>query len=146
MTTHTLGLCDWNAKLDKALLGARLIVSVQKGWNDVLPYARVLDDTLKTAATPDEEPQRNEQLLSILSKLGAELPEVDKSLTLLASKFGATVPQAYTEIRARLSGLAASASFQEFDAAVRESYPSKDEFAKAFDQYVKARQTRSGTG
>jgi hypothetical protein len=47
LTTHTLALCDWNAKLEKALLGARLIVSQQKGWDEVLPYARVLDDTLK---------------------------------------------------------------------------------------------------
>lgn len=140
LTTHTLGLCDWNAKLDKALLGARLIVSVQKGWNEVLPYARVLDDTLKTVATPDEEPQRNEQLLGILSKLNTELPETDKSLTMLASKLGSTVPQSFTETRARLSGLAVSTSFQEFDAAVRESYPSKEDFAKAFDQYSKGRQ------
>jgi hypothetical protein len=62
LTTHTLTLCEWNAKLDKALLGARLIVSVQKGWNEVLPYARVLDDSLKPVAMPDEELQRNEQL------------------------------------------------------------------------------------
>ena len=47
LTTYTLALCDWNATLERALLGARLILSVQKGWNDGLPYARVLDDSLK---------------------------------------------------------------------------------------------------
>ena len=142
LTTHALALCEWNAKLDKALLGARLIVSVQKGWNEVLPYARVLDDTLKPVATPDEEPQRNEQLLTILGKLKAELPEVNKSLTTLASKLGGIVPKSLTETCARLTGLAASASFQEFDAAVRESYPSRDDFVKAFEQYAKGRQLR----
>ena len=142
LTTHALALCEWNAKLDKALLGARLIVSVQKGWNDALSYARVLDDTLKPVATPDEEPQRNEQLLTILGKLKAELPEVTKSLTSLASKLGGAVPKSLTETFARLTGLASSASFQEFDAAVRESYPIRDDFAKAFDQYVKGRQLR----
>ena len=142
LTTHTLGQCDWNAKLDKALLGARVIVSVQKGWNEVLPYARVLDDTLKPVALPDEEPQRDEQLLGILSKLKAELPEVGKSLSMLASKFGATVPKTLTETIARLTGLAACTSYQEFDAAVRESYATKEDFASAFDQYVKGRQLR----
>jgi hypothetical protein len=142
LTTHALGLCEWNAKLDKALLGGRLIVSVQKGWNEVLPYARVLDDTLKPVATPDEEPQRNEQLLGILGKLKAEVPEVEKSLNTLASKLGGTVPKSLTETCARLAGLAAASSFQEFDAAVRESYPSRDDFAKAFDQYTKGRQLR----
>lgn len=142
LTTHALALCDWNAKLDKALLGARLIVSVQKGWNEALPYARVLDDALKPVATPDEEPQRNEQLLTILGKLRTELPGVDRSLNSLASKLGGFVPKSLTETYARLTGLAASASFQEFDAAVRESYPSRDDFAKAFEQYAKARQLR----
>ena len=142
LTTHALTLCEWNAKLDKALLGSRLIVSVQKGWNEVLPYARVLDDSLKTIATPDEEPQRNEQLLGILGKLKTELPEIEKSLTSLASKLGGNIPKTLSEIFARLSGLAATTSFQDFDAAVRESYQSQAEFAAAFDQYVKGRQLR----
>jgi hypothetical protein len=142
LTTHALALCDWNAKLDKALLGGRLIVSVQKGWNEVLPYARVLDDSLKPVATPDEEPQRNEQLLAILGKLKLEVPEVDKSLTALASKLSGSVPKALTETCARVTGLAASGSFQEFDAAVRESYPTRDDFAKAFDQYINGRLLR----
>jgi hypothetical protein len=141
LTTHALALCEWNAKLDKALLGARLIVSMQKGWNEVLPYARILDDTLKPA-TPDEEPQRNEQLLTTLGKLKGEVPEVQRSLATLASKLGGIVPKAHTEACARIIGLAASASFQEFDAAVRESYPARDDFSKAFDQYVKGRQLR----
>jgi len=142
LTTHALGLCEWNAKLDKALFGGRLIASVQKGWNEVLPYARVLDDTLKPVATPDEEPQRNEQLLGILSKFKAEVPEVEKSLNTLGSKLGGAVPKALTETYARLAGLAAADSFQEFDAAVRESYPSRDDFVKAFDQYTKGLQLR----
>jgi hypothetical protein len=142
LTTHVLTLCEWNAKLDKALLGARLIVSVQIGWNQVLPYARVLDDTLKTVATPDEEPQRNEQLLILLGNLKVEVPGIEKSLTALSSKLGGNIPKSLSETLARLSGLAVTTSFQEFDAAVRESYASRDDFAVAFDQYVKGRQLR----
>jgi hypothetical protein len=140
LTTHALALCEWNAKLDKALLGARIVVSVQKGWNEVLPYARILDDTFKTAATPDEEPLRNAELLVPLAKLTAELPEVEKHLGTLAPKLGGSVPKALTEIVQRLKALAATASFQEFDAAVRESYPTPEDFKAAFAQYGKGRQ------
>ena len=140
LTTHALASCEWNAKLDKALLGARIVVSVQKGWNEVLPYARVLDDTLKTAATPDEEPLRNTELLVTLGKLATELPEVEKHLGTLAPKLGGSVPKALTEIAQRLKALASTTSFQEFDAAVRESYPTPEEFKAAFAQYGKARQ------
>ena len=142
LTTHALPLCDWNAKLDKALLGARLVVSIQKGWNEVLPYARVLDNTLKPVAAPDEEPQRNEDLLNILSNLKSEVPEVSKVLSTLASKLSGNVPSSLRETCARLTGLTASASFQEFDAAVRESYPSPLDFAEAFEQFAKGRQLR----
>lgn len=139
LTTHALALCDWNAKLEKALLGARLVVSVQKGWNDVLPYARVLDDTLKTVATPDDEPQRNEQLLAVLNNLKVEVPEVQRSLDVLASKLGGTVPKSLVETYSRFTALTATTSFQEFDAAVRESYPTPADFAAAFEHYAKGR-------
>ena len=51
LTAHTLSLCKWNTQMDKALLGARIAPSITKGWNEVLPYARVLDDSLKPAST-----------------------------------------------------------------------------------------------
>jgi hypothetical protein len=140
LTTHALALCEWNAKLDKGLLGARIVVSVQKGWNEVLPYARVLDDTLKTAATPDEEPHRNTELLVTLGKLATELPEVEKHLGTLAPKLAGAVPKGLTETIQRLKALAATASFQEFDAAVRESYATPEDFKTAFAQYSKGRQ------
>ena len=117
-------------------------MSVQKGWNEVLPYARVLDDTLRTAATPDDEPQRNEQLLAVLAKLKVEVPEVQKSLDSLASKLAGTVPKSLTETCSRFTALTATTSFQEFDAAVRESYPTPADFAAAFDQYAKGRKLR----
>jgi hypothetical protein len=140
LTTHALALCEWNAKLDKALLGARIVVSIQKGWNEVLPYARVLDDTLKTAATPDEEPLRNTELRMLLGNLATQLPEVEKHLGTLAPKLGGSVPKALTEIAQRLKALASTTSFQEFDAAARENYPTPEDFKAAFAQYGKARQ------
>src|SRR5262249_25521854 len=33
LTAHTLPLCDWNARLDRALLGSRLVESLHKGWD-----------------------------------------------------------------------------------------------------------------
>jgi hypothetical protein len=140
LTTHALALCEWNAKLDKALLGARIVLSVQKGWNEVLPYARVLDDTLKTAATPDEEPLRNAELRITLGKLATELPEVEKHLETLAPKLGGAVPKLLIETAQRLKALASTTSFSEFDAAARESYPTPEDFKLAFAQYCKARQ------
>ena len=142
LTPHTLALCEWNAKLDKAMLGARIVKSIQKGWNEVLEYARVLDPDFKPASSPDEEMTRNDKLLAVLAKLKAELPEVEKSLTSLSSKLGSAIPKDLTETLARLNGLVTVGSYQEFDAAVRESYANKDAFAAAFAEYENARTLR----
>jgi hypothetical protein len=142
LTAHTLGLCKWSVQLDKALLGARIVESIHKGWNEVLPFVRVLDDSLKTATTPDEELQRNEQLLSLLAKLKVEIPEIESGLAALASKLGGSVPKNFTELAARLTALAATGSYQEFDAAVRVGYADKDKFAAAYEEYGKARKLR----
>src|SRR5262249_13822370 len=122
LTAHTLPLCDWNARLDRALLGSRLVESLHKGWDEVLPYARVLDPNLKPAATPDEEQARNDALVTILAQLQTEIPEVEKSLGELASVLGGAMPSELKEVLARYRGLATATSYQEFDAAVRESY------------------------
>ena len=142
LTAHTLGLCKWNSQMDKALLGARIVASVQKGWNEVLPYARVLDDSLKPASTPDEELQRNDQLLAVLTKLKDEIPAIDYSLRSLAEKLVGSVPRFFTELIARLNILVATTSYQEFDAAVRESYATPEKFKEAFADYEKARKVR----
>ena len=142
LTAHTLGLCKWNSQMDKALLGARIVASVQKGWNEVLPYARVLDDSLKPASTPDEELQRNDQLLAVLAKLKEEIPTVDRSLKTLADKLEGVIPKSFTELVARLNILVATTSYQEFDAAARESYATPEKFKEAFGEYEKARKLR----
>ena len=142
LTAHTLGLVKWNTQLDKALLGARIFASTQKGWDEVLPYARVLDDALKPAATPDEELQRNEQLVAILTNLKAEVPEVESGVAALATKLGGAVPKPFAELCARLKALATSESYQQFDAAVRESYADAPKFKDAYVDYAKARKVR----
>ncbi len=142
LTAHTLGLVKWNTQLDKAMLGARIVASTQKGWDEVLPFARVLDDTLKPAATPDDELQRNEQLVATLRKLGTEVPEVEKGIAALALKLGSPAPKSFAEVCGRLKNLAATDSYQQFDAAVRESYADAQKFKEAYEEYEKARTLR----
>jgi hypothetical protein len=139
LTPHTLGLVKWNTQLERALLGARIIASVQKGWDEVLPFARVLDDSLKPAPTPEEEIERNEQLVGILTKLKQEVPNIESSTRALAAKLGGVVPRSFVEVCARLKALATSESYQQFDAAVRESYDERDKFGEAFAEYANAR-------
>src|SRR5262249_17326194 len=60
----------------------------------------------------------------------------------LASKLDGSVPKSFTELCARLKALASTESYQQFDAAVRESYSDAQTFGTAFEQYAKARKLR----
>lgn len=142
LTAHTLGLCKWNTQMDKAMLGARIAPSITKGWNEVLPYARVLDDSLKPASTPDEELPRNEQLLAVLAKLKDQLSPVEHAITSLADKLGGAVPKTFTELTARLANLVATTSYQEFDVVARENYATPEKFKEAFAEFDRARKLR----
>jgi hypothetical protein len=142
ITAHLLPLCDWNAKLDKALHGARLVRSTQKGWDEVLPFARVLDPELKPASNPDEAQARNDALMALLGKLKADIPETEKSLADLAGVLGGSVPPGLKDVCNRLGNLAATDSYQAFDAVAREGFTDPAGFAERYTTYDKARKLR----
>jgi hypothetical protein len=138
LTAHTLGLIEWNAKLDKGLLGSRLVVSTQKGWNDVLPYARILDENLKTAATPDEEQVRNDSLLMLLRSLREQGVSTEHTLTQIAGSLGGSVSPAFRLTFSRFAAIAAAGDFHEFDVVVRENYALPAHFALAYQTFENA--------
>jgi len=138
LTAHTLAIVDWNAKLDKGLLGARLSASTAKGWNEVLEFARVLDPSLKTAATPDEEQERNDSLVKLLKSLAAELPQVESTLQQVAPALDGEIGEPLKVLLARLTTISATSEFHEFDAVVRENYDSPEKFSAAYEDYKKA--------
>jgi hypothetical protein len=142
LTPHTLAIVDWNAKLDKGLLGARLVASTQKGWNEVLPFARVIDPSLKTATTPDDEQERNAELVKLLKALEAEIPQMDSTLQQVAPALDDALDADFKLLLARFTAIAATADFHEFDAVVRDSYETVEKYSAAFESFKKARQIR----
>ena len=135
LTNRVLGLIDWNAKLDKALLGARLVKSSQKGWNDVLQYARVLDETLKPVASPEEEDVRNEELVRLLKSLSERANVVGGKLPELAKLLDGKIAAEWKELLQRLEAVSAANDFHEFGATVRESYTTPETFKEAFNRF-----------
>ena len=66
---------EWTLKLEKALLGARIKVSDEKSFNEVLAYARVLDPSIAPAHNADDEADRNRELIARLRLLADDLRE-----------------------------------------------------------------------
>ena len=140
ISAYVLPHVEWSTRLEKALLGARLQISTETGWNDVLEYARVVATALKTASSPDEEMARNDELCRELKKLSEDIDNTRDTLQKLAVYLGARVPDEVSETFQRLHAIAATDHFQEFHPVAQNNYASPTDFKGAFETFRRARQ------
>jgi hypothetical protein len=131
LTGKQIGQVEWSLKLEKALLGARIKVSDEKSFNEVLDYARVLDPSFTPAHNVDDEADRNQELVARLKAFAQDLDKTQETLKTLARKLDGQVDDATAETLQRLKAIAATGDFQEFHAVVRESYPTPEGFQDA---------------
>ena len=129
---------EWSLGLEKALLGARIKLSDEKSFNEVLAYARVLDPTMTPAHNLDDETDRNQELVARLKTFAEDLEKTHDTLKVLAKKLDGQVDDATTEAFQRLKAIAATCDFQEFHAVARESYPTAEAFQTAYKVFEKA--------
>jgi hypothetical protein len=129
----------WGPSLEKALLGARLKLSDEKSFNEVLAYARVIGPTLAPTNGPAEDEARGGELLTLLEARKAELPAVRDNLKRLANVLGGNVDEATQKLFARLETIAATTSYTEFYDVVRASYETPEVFKAAQDDFERAR-------
>jgi hypothetical protein len=139
LTGKQITQVEWSAKLERAMLGARLKLSDEKPFNDVLPYARVLDANLTPASSPEEETARNAELCAALRGLASALPEVRDNLKKLAGVLGGSVEPATVEAFGRLEAIAATEDYLGFHEVVRANYSQPDLFQAAHELYERAR-------
>lgn len=139
ITSRVVGQIEWSAKLERALLGARVKISDEKPFNEVLPYAQIIDPDLSAAHTPDEEVARNNELCRRLESLLGEVDAAHGDLSKLAAALGGKVDDATTEVLARLRVIAASEDYQGFHAVAKENYATPELFRSAYQLLERAR-------
>jgi hypothetical protein len=139
LTSRLISQTEWSTKLEKAFLGARLKLSDEKPFNDVLPYALVVDPSLTTANTPDEEIARNSELMLALNTLAGDVPNTRDTLKKLSGVLGGSLDAQTTEVFQRLATIAATGDYQEFHSVVRENYTTPEQFQAATDLYQRAK-------
>ncbi len=133
-----IGQLEWSMKLEKALLGARVKLSDEKSFNEVLAFARVLDPAMTPAHNVDDEADRNQELVARLKTFAEGLEKTHDTLKKLAKKLDGQVDDGTAEVFQRLKAIAATGDFQEFHVVARESYPTAEKFQEAYRVYERA--------
>jgi hypothetical protein len=139
LTGKQIGQVEWSPKLEKALLGARIKVSDEKSFNEVLEYARVVDPVITPAHGVDDEADRNQELIARLRTLAEDLEKIHELLKKLARKLDGQVDDATAETFQRLTNIAATGDFQEFHEVARANYPTPEGFQQAYKVFDRAR-------
>src|SRR5262249_49927519 len=111
--------------------GARIKVSDEKSFNEVLAYARVLDPSITPAHTQDDEADRSQELLARLKSFAEDLDKTSATLKMLAKKLDGEGDGATASAFQRLTNIAATTGVQEFHEVARESYPKAEDFQEA---------------
>ena len=139
LTGKQIGQVEWSSKLEKALLGARIKLSDEKSFNEVLAYAQVLDPSITPAQDVNDDADRNNELVARLKTLAEDLEKTHDTLKKLAQKLDGQVDDATNEVFQRLKAIAATGDFQENHAVARESYPTPEQFLEAYKIHLRAR-------
>ncbi len=139
LTARFINQLKWAPSLEKALLGARLRLSDEKSFNDVLAYAHVVAPALAPTSGPAEDEARNAELMAVLDALKADLPGVRDNLKRLAQVLGGSVDDAILTLFRRLETIAATTSYTEFHDVARANYETLESFRAAYEEYERAR-------
>jgi hypothetical protein len=96
--------------------------STEVGWNDVVPFARVVapEQDLKTATKPEDVTEQEERMLLSFKSTVDRVPSVSRSLEALWNAFGAKF-QGATTLK-NMQDICSSKSYLEFHEAVTDIY------------------------
>jgi hypothetical protein len=139
LTGKQINLLEWNPRLEKALLGARLKVNTDRTINDALPYAQVIAPTMTPAGSPAEEEARNTELCVALQALAQELAETRENLKKLAGVLGGVLDADTLQTYQRLENIAATSDYLEFLETARANYATPEQFKAAHGLHERAR-------
>ncbi|MFQ5827015.1 MAG: hypothetical protein ACE5IA_06630, partial [Dehalococcoidia bacterium] len=122
--SYVFSLPDNSRRFD--LIATSLLAAVQDVplWNRVLDYARLLDEKLGPAASPEEVADRERQLLSRLRGLRSALPGLRSGLYALSTGLGGHPAETDLKAIERLSPLSGSRNAADFGARARKNFPS----------------------
>jgi hypothetical protein len=129
ITSFSVPEVDWRGKFEEDfdMLGR----STEVGWNDVLPFARIIapEQELKTATKPEDIIEQERRLLLSLKTISDKIPNVITNLEALWSGFGQKFTK--SECLDNIQKICKAQNYIEFKEGVTEAFGSNAATFKA---------------
>lgn len=134
LTTDTIRQVKWSNKFDREI--CILQESVGVDWNQVVPFARILDDTLTTTTDSQQKLEQYERLKRACQTWGQRVALVDNSLKSLARTLGSTLPASVSEQLSPLQLLTQTSDLDNFFETAQSQFGSEEQLVKVIEDFV----------
>lgn len=134
LTTDTIRQVKWSNKFDREIRVLQESVGVD--WNQVVPFARILDDTLTTTTDSQQKLEQDERLKRACQALGQRVAFVDNSLRSLARTLGSTLPVSVSEQLSPLQLLTQTSDLDNFFETAQSQFESEEQLVKVLLDFV----------
>jgi hypothetical protein len=133
LTTELIRQVEWSNKFDREIRALQESQGVD--WNQVVPFARILDDTLTTTTDSQQKLEQEERLKRACQALGQRVEAVDNSLRSLARTLGSTLPASISEKLSPLRLLTQTADLDDFFATAQSQFENEEQLATALSNF-----------
>jgi hypothetical protein len=137
ITSFNIPQVNWGARLENYL--DTLYPSSEEGWNDILPFAKIMNPNLKTATAPDDVADQERQLLQVLDDIKNQIPRIKDNLRILSGKLAEDIPESKTEVIEKIEEITDVKTYGEFYAPFKDKdeYPDEHVLRAKFDEFEK---------
>jgi hypothetical protein len=133
LTTDLIRQVEWSNKFDREI---RVLQESQGvDWNQVVPFARTLDDTLTTTTDSQQKLEQEERLKRASLALKERVEAVNNSLASLARTLGSTLPASISEGLSPLRLLTQTADLDDFFATAQSQFKNEEQLVTVLSNF-----------
>lgn len=133
LTTDLIRQVEWSNKFDREIRALQESQGVD--WNQVVPFARILDDTLTTTTDSQQKLEQEERLKRASLALKERVEAVNNSLASLARTLGSTLPMSISEQLSPLLLLTQTVDLDDFFTIAQSQFDNEQQLATALSNF-----------
>lgn len=137
ITSFNIGEINWGTRLEDDF--EILYPSAEIHWNDILPYAKIINSNLKTASSPEDIEEQEKQLIHSSSILKDQIPHIERNLDILSSKFNEIIPSGELAIVSQMQTIITAKDRLEFYSTLKTIYQNDQDFSKDIEIFNRLR-------
>lgn len=129
LTTDLIQQIEWSNKFDREIRALQESQGVD--WNEVVSFARILDDTLTTTTDSQRKSEQEGRLKRACQALGQRVEAVANSLESLARSWGSTLPESVSAQLVPLRLLTQTSKLDDFFETAQAQFETEEQLASA---------------